>query len=420
MATDLELALDSDTPADKLLKLWNNSRSVKVRKAIASNPNASPVVLTNASRLYLKEVLQNPGFSLLEMFSDDWEIRDLSNAYNDPWKWITEFKSGARRSMWNGYVPRKTLYSDRCCSAVLFSPQLDASSLSYTLDMISTEAFKRVIKCPHTKSKIRSIYVNSTGFNSKVVFEFSPEEIISLNKLGVISVNEAYQGLRLIPAGTHTCANDTILRYLHHLIKIYTTSVDNEEREDVLSVLLHLSIAFRSSKNLKTLLSFDSDESAEMYVALLKKMAKASESKKSVHPACSKTLNAKLSRAINVVGDTVADYFCRKYLGKKVTSEGISSLYHRIQSDNLDTLALLAPRIGLFKNDVVVVSQCSLDVKEWVCRKKLFATWTTRNEDNKDLVKIFDEVNEAIYQRDGVGTSLLFDRESVRGVIVLK
>lgn len=420
MATDLELALDSDTPAHKLLELWKNSRSVKVRKAIASNPNASAIVLTEASRLYLKEVLQNPGFSLLEIFSDDGEIRDLSSAYNDPWKWITEFKSGAKRSMWNGYVPRKTPYSDRCCWAVLLSPQLDASSLSYVLEAIGTEAFKRVIKCPHTKSKIRSIYVNSTGFNSKVVFEFSPEAIISLNKLGVISVNEAYQGLKLIPVGAYTCANDTVLRYLHHLIKIYTTSAGNEEREDVLAVLLRLSLVLRSSKNVKTLLSFNSDESGEMYVALLKKMVKMSEGGGPAHRSGPKTYYAKLDKAITIVEGTVTNYFCRRYLGKKVTSEGINNLYHRIQSDNLNTHALSTSHVGLFKNDVVEVSQCSLDVKEWVCRKKLLATWTQRSEVNKDLVKIFDEVNEAIYQRDGVGTSLLFDKESVRGVIVLK
>ena len=77
VTADMAAALDPETSEKKLLEIWNKSKSVRVRKAVASNPNASPLVLAEGSRLYLKEVLENPAFALLEIFSDDPDIRSL-------------------------------------------------------------------------------------------------------------------------------------------------------------------------------------------------------------------------------------------------------------------------------------------------------------------------------------------------------
>ena len=80
----LERAQDESVTEEELQLIWYGTKSVKIRKAIASNPNAGPSVLRMAARLYLEEVLENPGFEMLKLFDSDPWITKITEAYEDP------------------------------------------------------------------------------------------------------------------------------------------------------------------------------------------------------------------------------------------------------------------------------------------------------------------------------------------------
>ena len=63
----LEIAQNESTTPEQLSKIWITSKSIKVRKAVASNPNADALTLRAAARLYLEEVLDNPAFEMLRL-----------------------------------------------------------------------------------------------------------------------------------------------------------------------------------------------------------------------------------------------------------------------------------------------------------------------------------------------------------------
>ena len=114
----LTLAQNEKTPETILIKLWDTSKSVRVRKAIAKNPNAGPKVLRSAARLYLEEVLENPGFFMLELFDEDAWIKNLSEAYSNPEEFI------------DGCWHRSVISKHQLGWACLLSPQLTSRAVN--------------------------------------------------------------------------------------------------------------------------------------------------------------------------------------------------------------------------------------------------------------------------------------------------
>lgn len=80
--------LTEDTTPQELYDLWLlNTHKLKLRKEIASHPNADQNILIEASRLYIKEVLNNPSLEFIELFSSEEDsswIRILRFAYTNP------------------------------------------------------------------------------------------------------------------------------------------------------------------------------------------------------------------------------------------------------------------------------------------------------------------------------------------------
>jgi hypothetical protein len=87
-STDLTLlykqATDPDSDQKSLREVWDATKSTRIRKAVASNPNCDSETMRIAARLYIKEVLANPSFELLKIFNEDKFVKKLSDAYEDP------------------------------------------------------------------------------------------------------------------------------------------------------------------------------------------------------------------------------------------------------------------------------------------------------------------------------------------------
>jgi hypothetical protein len=143
----LKIVSDDSTESSILEEVWAVSRSVNVRKAIAANPNASPRVLRAAARLYMEEVLSNPGFEMLRLFDDDPWIKQIGNIYDSPKDYF-----GLSR-----FISYRTEDLDDFGRAALVSPNCDGASLSNILAYVPVSSIKRVIKNESIKQRLRGI-----------------------------------------------------------------------------------------------------------------------------------------------------------------------------------------------------------------------------------------------------------------------
>ena len=153
----LKIATDSDTDSEALLHIWITSRSVKVRKAVAANPNASAEVLKAAARLYMEEVLTNPGFEVLRLFDDDPWIKRIGDIYENP----SKFFSNSR------YIAYRTQEMEEFGRAALISPKADGVSISNLICYMPVGSLKRILKSEEIKQRIKSAIVE--GYDSNVV-----------------------------------------------------------------------------------------------------------------------------------------------------------------------------------------------------------------------------------------------------------
>jgi hypothetical protein len=146
------LATDEGTPEAKLQEIWKTSKSGRVRKAVASNPNAGPGVLRKASRLYLEEVLSNPGFAVLELFDDDPWISKLSMAYSSPWNFLLQYGQEAY------YAKASSSGWDHFGWAALLSPELDPPAMEKVLSFITVGTLRRALKNAGLAQKLTGLY----------------------------------------------------------------------------------------------------------------------------------------------------------------------------------------------------------------------------------------------------------------------
>jgi hypothetical protein len=87
-ASDVEAlyleAMQPDTEPRRLQEIWWATKSTRVRKAVASNPNCDANTMRMAARLYIKEVINNPSLEMLNLFQEEGEVKDLYEAYSNP------------------------------------------------------------------------------------------------------------------------------------------------------------------------------------------------------------------------------------------------------------------------------------------------------------------------------------------------
>ena len=67
----LSEAQNPNTSPERLREIWDTTKSTRVRKAVASSPNADTKTMSMAARLYIKEVIANPSFEVMNLFDED-------------------------------------------------------------------------------------------------------------------------------------------------------------------------------------------------------------------------------------------------------------------------------------------------------------------------------------------------------------
>ena len=168
----------SATPVE-LRTLWDSTKSVRVRKAVASNPNCDSSTMRIAARLYIKEVIANPSFELLNLFNEDKTVKVLYEAYTDP------------QAMSRAYNLMSMKSADRInvARALLVSPKLNSARiLQEVCAVLNSVEFKREIKDQNVNS-------NVTKIAKKHVCEFRLPTLMFLFHNGIIDINDVIKSL---------------------------------------------------------------------------------------------------------------------------------------------------------------------------------------------------------------------------------
>jgi len=129
-----------------LIWVWNQTKSPRVRKAIASNTNSDSEVLAMAARLYVKEVLNNPSLELVNLFCEDEFIKEIYEAYTDPKRYFSS------KSIF------QSKFKENICKAITVSPNLkNIEVLRSVAFSIKQSDFARELKDPQVRKNIHGV-----------------------------------------------------------------------------------------------------------------------------------------------------------------------------------------------------------------------------------------------------------------------
>jgi len=207
----LEIALDESSTPEQLGKVWDITRSVKVRKAVASNPNANALTLRVAARLYLEEVLENPGFEMLKLFDDDEWVNKIGAIHECPDQWVHGL----------GYYARATWVLEPMARAALLSPRLKVHSLVTILEFLPVSSLKRAFKYPKTKENSRKIFFEG------VIIDSTLESIFKAYNANLCNEEELYECLKQVARiGTMSCRKSTYTRTMKGLLEALDRGVE--------------------------------------------------------------------------------------------------------------------------------------------------------------------------------------------------
>jgi hypothetical protein len=165
------VATDPGSGAKKLLWAWGQTKSSRVRKAIASNPNSDSKILAMAARLYIKEVINNPSLELINLFNEDKFVKEIYEAYMDPRKYT-------RTNSIYQFNEKKNI-----ARSILVSPNLRTyEPLSSVISFINQTDFTRELKDPVVKENIqRVVKSNLDLINLPTAIFFMKCDVIDIN-----------------------------------------------------------------------------------------------------------------------------------------------------------------------------------------------------------------------------------------------
>jgi hypothetical protein len=398
-AEQLKIAQDEQALPEALSVLWEKSRSVKVRKAIASNPNAGPKVLREAARLYLEEVLSNPGFSMLELFTEDPWIQKISKAYSSPTEFFVQY--GAYHYVRGGN-------GDQVYWTCLLSPQLDAFALDRTVQQISVGGLRRAIKTPKTLNKLRNLYVSALN-NFTSSWPFSLETLLRFFQEEIITSEDLLHGMSNYGAGSSSARRSFYTKYISNIYSKYKTSNDEKEQSFLVRLLAKTFAISRphtigwihnlaSSKDIK-------EWQGELYAKTLQQLLSWSFSK------------SLISDTMRYVGGVVAAYLRKAFLNETCTPEALEGTYNFVKKYGLADEPF--HKYGLVLNAKLygeALLSCSMEAKIFFTKAGCLGTWAGATSGDIRFI-VFNDVNEFIYSQEGISKNLLFDSCSMRKII---
>lgn len=397
----MALALDENTPEEVLHQIWSDSRSATVRKAVARNPNAGAEVLKAASRLYLEEVLENPGFEMLELFDEDPWISRLSLAYANPEKFISTVY----------YIPvsRTEATTPALWWACLLSPKLTSIALSRVVLVLPLTLLRRAFSNEKVSARARDLYEHSLTNSDTWPFDLGSSLILYTEK--VISAEQLYSALSNYGKYSISTRRSTFVKFFTEVAEQYSTTKELFYAK----MLAKLFLIVRSSALNWVGISFRNASSfanrGELFTHVLSYMVSFS-SKKQLSKSCFRTIGEYVSAHME------ERFFRTEDMSYACTPERLTQAYHFIKAHNLtevfssDWDLLEAQK----SSTIEALAQCNLEVKEFFVKKGCVGSWVVVSSADPKY-QLFEDINNAIFETNGVSESLLFNSCSLKKII---
>lgn len=401
----MKIASDSETTPDELLMIWSQSLSPKVRKAVASNPNASCQVLKAAARLYMEEVLTNPGFEMLKLFDDDPWIRKIGEIYDNPARFF-----GSSR-----YIAYRTQEMEQFGRAALISPNIDEACISNLVCYMPVNSIKRVIKNSTIRKRIKSIVVES--YNNNVLL-MDLEGLFKLWDAELICTLELASFIKKTGAiSSMSCRKSVYLKTFRKLNKEYL----QDKTSDSLEALKYILIASRG--NCFNWISYEIEQDHLPIIAeamqLVKKIQKklktdgTSKPRPAAKTHCSQAMK-ELAGLIVTLGWAYRPYEDR--------AAGLIEFYNLVNKFQLPpyewgSSKKIWPAIRLENELCEALNKLPIQVKAFYVRSMCLGEWfyISRSEIKSNIV---EEVNQWLYDRGGI-ENVLYTSISTKKIIAL-
>lgn len=403
----LEYVKKEDIDEKELSKIWNTSRSVKVRKQIAKNPNASVEVLEQAARLYIEEVIENPAFEMLALFdSDDW-VNTVAKAYRSPGEAIYSSMKWIRQS-----VSHDTIFR-----AALLSNQLDLDCLDIIVTGISSTALKRAFKNKNTQERIKNLVITSS--DSKL----SLESVLRLYKEEMFNRSELIQIINSHIAVSSSCSKALYKKVFYKEVEDYQ-STSNALQKEMIGVLLGSLIA-KSRAHCFSWVSREiyywesiklNDDLTCLFCNILQFLE--SSTKKS------KLLDSILRDNIHNIKHVIIGLFRINYSGYNSKSKEekvklIKKIYKFCNCYNIKNLAMSRYGIKFTPDDwIEAFEECDKEEQIFFVKEGCLGNWFSVNFSDKKF-RIIDQLNEIAYKSYGVSQKLIYNYCSLKKIVSL-
>jgi len=374
----LEIAKDESTTPEQLSKIWLETRSVKVRKAIASNPNANALTLRIAARLYLEEVLDNPGFEMLKLFDDDNWVNKIGAIHENPDKWASGL----------GYYARATGQLEPFARAALLSPMLKVHSLITILEFLPVSSLNRAFKYAKTRENSRRILFEG-------VSEFTLEGIFKAYNAGLYEEDELYECLKKVArVGSMSCRKSTYTRAIKKMLVAFDSGVS--AAGSAVSITL---LTSRASCVDWVKYKFNKKHLPLIAATLLasKKMLKGTSS-----CAAAKT-------NVRVISGIISGLLWEP-LNFEERKENLGSFYKAICKLGVDTHEWGNSKYTwgavILTNDICEhLDKEDIKVKAFYVKNKCLGNWFHVQKSDRKF-RIVEEVNEWLYKKGGIENTL--------------
>ena len=374
----LEIAENESTTPEQLSKIWLETRSVKVRKAIASNPNANALTLRIAARLYLEEVLDNPGFEMLKLFDDDNWVNKIGAIHECPDQWAGGL----------GYYARATGQLEPFARAALLSPMLKVHSLITILEFLPVSSLNRAFKYARTRENSRKILFEG-------VTEFTLEGIFKAYNAGLYEEDELYECLKKVArVGAMSCRKSTYTRAMKKMLAAFDSGVP--AASSAISVTL---LTSRASCVDWVKYGFSKKHLPLVAATLLasKKMLKGTSS-------C-----ASAKTNVRVISGVITGLLWEP-LNFEERKENLGSFYKAICKLGVDNHEWGNSKYTwgavILTNDICEhLDKEDIKVKAFYVRNKCLGNWFHVQKSDRKF-RIVEEVNEWLYKKGGIENTL--------------
>lgn len=395
----LEKAQDESASTEELQAIWYSSKSVKIRKAIASNPNSGAEVLKMAARLYLEEVLENPGFEMLKLFDSDPWILKISEAYEDPNAFFVKY----------GKYTSIGINGDLFTRAVLLSKRLTPEALNCCLCYGSRTALDRALKNKEVFSNIRGLVRQTFTSERDVYSPYEIEGLLCLNKRGVITNEDLFKAVSRFGMASTSAKKRVYTDFFNKIQREYISEQDATTKDFLVKLFAGVIIISRSH-TLNWIDPYSLTVSREVFPDLMARVFKTV-----VDVTKDKYLTADHRRTLS----NILCYYTReKFNRSEQKASDFEAIYNFFKSYGIVD-AIVANRSGLnfrHKGWLEEIEKTPLEVKTFLVKCESLGSWVPVS-DSDGRYKIFNDVNENIYRTEGVGKSLLFKECSMRKII---